>query len=62
MKFVLVNGRAPRLQPICSLCCEPIEESYVRELATRLSYCDHKCYLAHTKIAARPVQRHARAS
>jgi hypothetical protein len=40
MKFVLVNGRTPRPQSFCALCCEPIGESYLRELATRLSYCD----------------------
>jgi hypothetical protein len=44
MKFVLVNGRTPRPQSFCALCCEPIGESYLREIATRLSYCDHQCY------------------
>ena len=47
MKFVLVNGRTPRPQSFCALCCEPIRESYLRELTTRLSYCDHKCYAGH---------------
>ena len=41
MKFVVVNGRTPRPQSFCALCCEPIGESYLRELTTRLSYCDH---------------------
>jgi len=50
MKFVLVNGRTPRPQSFCSLCCEPIEGSYLRELTTRLSYCDHKCYAGHCKL------------
>ena len=40
MKFVLVNGRTPRPQSFCALCCEAIGESYLRELTTRLSYCD----------------------
>jgi len=44
MKFVLVNGRTPRPQSFCALCCEPIGESYLRELTTRLSYCAG-CYL-----------------
>src|SRR5215471_6162174 len=34
MKFVLVNGRTPRPQSFCALCCEPIRESYLRELTT----------------------------
>jgi len=51
MKFLLVNGRTPRPQSFCALCCEPIEESYLRELTTRVSYCDHKCYVDHSKVA-----------
>jgi len=50
MKFVLVNGRTPRPQSFCALCCEAIGESYLRELSTRLFYCDHKCYAGHCKI------------
>jgi hypothetical protein len=53
MKFILVNGRTPRPQSFCVLCCEPIGETYVREIATRLSYCDHQCYLGQRKFAAR---------
>ena len=58
MKFVLVNGRTPR----SALCCEAIGESYLRELTTRLSYCDHKCYAGNCKVAALALQKHARAS
>ena len=52
MKFILVNGRTPRPQSLCALCCEPIGETYLREIATRLSYCDRQCYLGHRKQAA----------
>jgi hypothetical protein len=52
MKLILVNGRIPRLRFFCSLCCEPIGETYVREIATRLSYCDPTCYVGHRKLAA----------
>jgi hypothetical protein len=62
MKFVLVNGRTPRPQSFCALCCEPIGESYLRELTTRLSYCDHKCYAGHCKLRVPALQKHARAS
>ena len=51
MKFVLVNGRSPRADSFCALCCEPIGESYLRELTTRLSYCNYECYLGHCKLA-----------
>jgi hypothetical protein len=47
MEFVLVNGRTPRPQAFCVLCCEPIGESYLREIGTRLSYCNQNCYVDH---------------
>jgi hypothetical protein len=50
MKFILVNGRTPSPQSFCALCCEPIGETYLREIATRLSYCDHQCYRGHCKL------------
>jgi hypothetical protein len=62
MKFVLVNGRTPRPQSFCALCCEPIGASYLRELATRLSYCDHRCYFGRCRVAAAAFQGQARAS
>jgi hypothetical protein len=64
MKFVLVNGRTPRSQSFCALCWEPIGESYLREVATRLSYCDHRCYVGHRKVAVAvsALPNHARAS
>jgi len=62
MTFVLVNGRTPRPQSYCALCCEPIAESYLRELSTRLSYCDHKCYPSRCKTLTRMLLKSARAS
>ena len=62
MKFILVNGRNPRRESLCSLCCEPIGESYLRELTTRLSYCSHECYLGHCKLAVSALAEQARAS
>jgi hypothetical protein len=62
MKFVVVNGRTLRPQSFCALCCEPIGTSYLRELTTHLSYCDHKCYLGHRKIATPSAPKHAMAS
>ena len=62
MKFVLVNGRSPRPESFCALCCEPISESYLRELATRLSYCSYECYLSHCKLSVSVLKDRARAS
>jgi hypothetical protein len=56
MKFIVVNGRAPRPPSFCALCCKPIGESYVREAATRLTYCDHACYVDHGNWPVRALQ------
>jgi hypothetical protein len=62
MKFVLVNGRSPRPQSFRALCCGLIGERYLRELKTRLSYCDHTCYVGHCKGMVTALQKRARAS
>jgi hypothetical protein len=62
MKFIVVNGRTPRSQSLCSLCCEPIGESYLREVATRLPYCSQHCYVDHCGAPVMAFQHHARAS
>ena len=62
MKFLLVNGRTPRPRSFCAQCCEPIDESYLRDIATRLSYCDHSCYVGRCTALVLTLQRHARAS
>ena len=62
MKFVLVNGRTLRPESFCALCCEPIEASYLRDLATRCSFCDHACYVGHGRLAASAPGQRARAS
>ena len=58
MRFILVNGRTPRPQSLCVLCCRPIGASYLREIETRLSYCDHHCYSDHCKKAVMALERH----
>jgi hypothetical protein len=62
MKFVLVNGRTPRPQSSCAFCCQPIGQFYLREFATRLSYCDYTCYVGHCKLSVSTVHDQARAS
>jgi hypothetical protein len=62
MQFILVNGRSPRPQSFCTLCCEPIQDGYVREIPTQLSYCSIKCYVDHRIDSARVFENHARAS
>jgi hypothetical protein len=60
--IVLVNGTPPYPQSSCVLCCEPIGASYLREIGTRLPYCDHDCYTDHCKQAVLVLENRARAS
>jgi hypothetical protein len=62
MKFVVVNGRSPDPQSFCAQCCKPIGQGYLRDIATRLSYCDHKCYAGDSKVALRALEFQAKAS
>jgi hypothetical protein len=62
MKFILVNGRTPRPQSFCALCRQPIGASYLREIETRLPYCDDECYAEHCEGAVLALENHARAS
>ena len=47
MRFILVNGRTPCRQSACALCSKPIGAGYLREIGTRLPYCDADCYADH---------------
>lgn len=62
MRYVLVTGRTPCPKSYCALCCEPIGASYLREIGTRLPYCDQNCYAAHCNSAIRRLEYHSKAS
>jgi hypothetical protein len=60
IRFVLVNDRVPRSDANCALCREKIEQGYIRELQTRLVYCNPQCLSGHEKIALVAVEDRAR--
>jgi hypothetical protein len=62
IRLILVNGRTPCPQSFFALGCKPIGASYLREVDTRLSYCDDKCHAEHRKGALLAIENHARAS
>ena len=62
MRFILVNGRMPCRQSLCTLCGKQIGASYLREIATRLPYCDPDCYADHGAGAVLVLENHASAS
>jgi hypothetical protein len=62
MRFALVNGRSPREDCFCVMCEELIGASYLREVGTKLVYCDQNCYADHCQSAALALANDARAS
>jgi hypothetical protein len=62
MRFALVNGRSPRADSFCVMCEELIGASYLREVGTKLVYCDQNCYADHCKSAVPALASDARAS
>jgi hypothetical protein len=60
IRFVLVNDRVPRSDANCALCCKKIEPGYIRELRSRLIYCNPQCFCGHQKMAFVAVEDRAR--
>lgn len=58
MRFILVNGRTPSRHAACALCAKPIGATYLREIATRLPYCDADCYADHYVGAILSLENH----
>jgi hypothetical protein len=50
IRFVLVNDRVPRSDANCALCCKKIEPGYIRDLRSRLVYCNPQCFSGHQKM------------
>jgi hypothetical protein len=44
MKFVLVNGMAPRKSSVCTECSRPLERGYLHDLSTSKRYWGVECY------------------
>lgn len=44
MRCVMVNGANLKAQAFCAHCGDEIGDSYIREIGTRLVYCDFDCY------------------
>jgi hypothetical protein len=62
IRFALVNGRSPREDCFCVKCERPIGASYLREVGTKLIYCDQNCYADHCRSAVLALARDVRAS
>jgi hypothetical protein len=62
MKFVMVNGRMLFRQNYCVWCCTPIDTGYLRDITTRLCYCDHQCYALYRENSTLLLDGRVRAS
>jgi hypothetical protein len=60
MRYILVNGRTPSGHPLCARCSEHIGTNYLKEIGTRLFYCDPECYADHCMSAALALDSRAR--
>jgi hypothetical protein len=59
MRYICVSGRIPKGLPrFCAFCLTAIgDKGYVRELSTRILYCDHLCLGAHTTLAIEYIEK-----
>ena len=60
IRFVLVNNRVPHTDQHCALCGGLIENGYVCDSQTRLTYCDTQCFAARAHGAAAFVKNRGR--
>jgi hypothetical protein len=51
MRCVVVNGAHLKAETSCAHCGDKIGQSYVREIGSRLIYCDFQCYRAAVENA-----------
>jgi len=55
MRCVLVNGARLKAPTLCAHCGTKISASYVREIGTRIVYCDFRCYRVAVEMSARSL-------
>lgn len=59
MKYICVTDREVQ-NGYCALCTAAVKTPYLREIATRLLYCDTACYWGHCHVALLAIEHHAR--
>jgi hypothetical protein len=53
MRCVVVNGAKLKSEASCAHCGGKIGEAYVREMGSRLIYCDFRCYSVAVETAVK---------
>ena len=49
MRCIIVNGANLKAEAFCAHCGNKIGDNYIREIGSRLIYCDYRCYSAAFK-------------
>jgi hypothetical protein len=44
MRCIIVNGAILKAETCCTHCGSKIGDRYIREIGSRLIYCDYRCY------------------
>ena len=52
MRCIIVNGANLKAGAYCANCRNKIGNSYIREIGTRLLYCDFRCYCDAAEMPA----------
>lgn len=55
MRCVVVNGARLKAAATCAHCGNQVDASYVREVSTRIVYCDFRCYCAAVETSLRAL-------
>jgi hypothetical protein len=55
MRCIIVNNANLKAEESCAHCGGQITEGYVREIGSRLVYCDYRCYSAAFKSSVAAI-------
>jgi hypothetical protein len=55
MRCVVVNGARLKAPASCAHCGKQVSAGYVREISTRIVYCDFRCYGAAVEMSLRTL-------
>jgi hypothetical protein len=59
MRSIFVNDAYLKAEAFCAHCGNRIRKSYVREIPSRLIYCDYRCYGVAPKASTTAVSYRA---
>jgi hypothetical protein len=61
MRCIVVNGAKLKADACCAHCHSRIGQNYIREIGSRLMYCDYGCYRGAVEVPIMALGYRARA-